>query len=268
MHQGWPKFTQNLWYATPDKGLAALVYAPNEVTAYVAGGTEVKIKEETTYPFGDEIRFRLTTGKEVKSVRFPFHLRVPAWCKTAQVIINGNVHQESKGDTIVVIDREWKSGDVIRLNLPMHIFKTTWYENSIAIERGPITYALKIAEEWKEVKNDKDPIEFGSSYFEVFPKSPWNYGLLQVPADKLEQAFKVNSVSTIATYPWNPQNAPVTLTTKAKRIPSWGLYNGMTGPIPFSIISGLETAKEAEEITLIPYGCSNLRISQFPVVRP
>ncbi|HVG14318.1 MAG TPA: beta-L-arabinofuranosidase domain-containing protein [Chitinophagaceae bacterium] len=268
MHQGWPKFTQNLWYATPDKGLAALVYAPNEVTAYVAGGTEVKIKEETTYPFGDVISFRLTTGKEVKSVRFPFHLRVPAWCKSAQVKVNGDLLKESKGDTVVVVDREWKSGDVIELNLPMHIFKTTWYENSIAVERGPIVYALKIAEEWKEVKNEKDPIEFGSSYFEVFPKSPWNYGLLQVPSDKFEQAFKVQSVPAMAAYPWNPENAPVTVITRAKRIPSWGLYNGMTGPIPFSIINGLETAKEAEEITLIPYGCSNLRISQFPVVRP
>src|SRR5690606_28959766 len=30
-HQGWPKFTRNLWHATPDGGLAALVYSPSEV---------------------------------------------------------------------------------------------------------------------------------------------------------------------------------------------------------------------------------------------
>ena len=43
MHQGWPKFTQNLWYATPDGGLAALVYAPSKVQAKVAGGIEITI---------------------------------------------------------------------------------------------------------------------------------------------------------------------------------------------------------------------------------
>jgi len=268
MHQGWPKFTQNLWYATPDKGLAALVYAPNLVKAFVANGIEVSIKEETAYPFEESIRFTLPTDKKIKTVSFPFHLRVPEWCKNAVIKINGALHQQAKAGTIAIINRDWKFGDVVELLLPMHIFKTNWYENSMAIERGPITYALKIAEEWKKVKNEKDPIEYGDTFYEVLPKSPWNYGLLQVPADKMEGAFQVEVKSMVANYPWNPENAPIEIKTKAKRIPSWVLYNDMTGPIPYSIISALETAKETEDIILIPYGCTSLRISQFPVIRP
>lgn len=67
MHQGWPKFTQNLWYATPDNGLAALVYSPSEVKAVVAGGREVTFTEETSYPFGETVRFTLTTSRTAKT---------------------------------------------------------------------------------------------------------------------------------------------------------------------------------------------------------
>lgn len=266
MHQGWPKFTQNLWYATPDQGLAALVYSPSEVKAFVAGGTEVKWVEQTNYPFSETIRFTLTTDKKVKAVSFPFHLRIPAWCKKATISLNGRIWRESEGNQVVQLNREWKSGDVVDLQLPMHVFKNRWYENSVSVERGPLTYALRMGEEWTSVKNDQDPIEFGDQYYEVRPTTPWNYGLLSVPDTQLEQAVKVSQKESVAPYPWNLAHAPVELRLKARRIPSWHLYNEMAGPIPYSLTYGLETEKQEEEITLVPYGCTTLRISQFPVV--
>jgi hypothetical protein len=256
MHQGWPKFTQNLWYATPDNGLAALVYSPSEVKAQVGNGTEVKMVEETNYPFSEAIRFTLTTPKKVKSVAFPFHLRVPAWCQKATITVNGKAWQEAAGNQIVVINREWKSGDVVQLQLPMHLFKSTWYENSVAIERGPLTYALKIGEDRKTVKNEKDPVAYGQEYIEVRPTTPWNYGLLHVPDDKLAENFTIITNEQVAVYPWTVANAPIMLKAKAKKIPSWQLYNDMAGPLPYSITSDLETGKETEEVTLIPYGCT------------
>ena len=55
MHQGWPKFAQNLWYASADNGLAAMVYAPSSVEAKVANGKTVTIKEETNYPMDGKV---------------------------------------------------------------------------------------------------------------------------------------------------------------------------------------------------------------------
>jgi hypothetical protein len=264
MHQGWPKFTQNLWYATPDRGLAALVYGPSEVTALVGAGTEVRFREETNYPFRDNISFTFSTAKKSRTAAFPFYLRIPAWCKEATIKINGQTQQTAPGNQIVKINRQWKSGDVVELQLPMHIYRNTWHENSLSVERGPLVYALKIGEKWEEVKNDKDPVNYGKAYFQVLPTTPWNYALVGVAADRLAEAFKVVEQGPVSSYPWNPENAPIQIQTTGRRIPSWQLYNDMAGPLPYSMTNGLGAEKE-EPIVLIPYGCTNLRIAQFPV---
>ena len=264
MHQGWPKFTQNLWYATADKGIAALVYSPSEVMAVVADGTEVNVKEETNYPFGETIRFTLQM-KKGNPVSFPFHLRIPQWCKKATIKINGRNYKELDGNQIAKITRSWTSGDIVELTLPMHISTQKWYENSMSVERGPLTYALKIGEEIKRIKNETDPVRYGESYYEVRPATPWNYGVFEMQESKLSENYKVEDSGKVSDFPWNLENAPILIKTKAKKIPSWQLYNDMTGPIPFSIMDHVAPGPE-EEIILVPYGCTQLRISQFPVV--
>lgn len=264
MHQGWPKFVQNLWYATADKGIAALAYSASEATIKLPGGINVAVKEETSYPFEETIKF--TINPSARAV-FPFHMRIPAWCKKGMIKVNGKPLLEPDGNQIVKLTREWEKGDVVELTLPMHIFKNTWVENSISVERGPLTYALKVGETSKLVKNDKDPIDYGASYMEVRPTTPWNYGLILTPDAKLEEQYKWEAAKPVSNYPWNPENAPLQIKTKARRIPSWGLYNEMAGPIPYSLTYQLETEDKEEDIVLIPYGCTNLRISQFPVIR-
>jgi DUF1680 family protein len=266
MHQGWPKFTQNLWYATSGNGLAAIIYAPSEVKAKVGNGVEITFKEETNYPFDETIKFTLTTATNVKAIDFPFQLRIPSWCKNGTIKINGQDWGKSEGNKVVTINRTWRSGDVVELNLPMHVFTNTWYEGSVSIERGPITYALKLDEQEKKIENKKDPEIYGATYFEFSTNSTWNYGLIKQSENKLEEKYKVKKGPYNSAYPWNLDNAPVTITTTAKQVPTWSLYQGMAGPMPYPFNYDQKSLKE-DTITLVPYGATRLRISQFPLYR-
>jgi hypothetical protein len=261
MHQGWPKFVQNLWYATADNGLAALVYGESEVNAKVANGKIVSFKELTNYPFSDLIQFKYQTKE---SVEFPLHLRIPGWCKQASVKVNDKVIHIDADEDIIVLDRVWNENDIVELSLPMEVKKSRWYENSIGIERGPLVYALKIQENWVKTKRSSGPIGdegYEDPFWEVFPASDWNYALNNKVKPK---HFDVTIKDTIEDMPWNLKNAPITLTIKAKKIDEWKMVNHSAGPIPATTWPTRFPYEKEEIIELIPYGCTTLRISEFP----
>jgi hypothetical protein len=267
LHQGWPKFTRNLWFATEDRGLAALYYSPSSVTAKVANGTTVKFVEETNYPFSGNIKFNFSIAeKKVKKVAFPFHLRVPGWCKEATITVNGQPWKKAAAGAIVKIYREWTSGDVVEIEMPMEVEISRWWEASATVERGPLVYALRIGEDWRTVQDDrKFGSRYGDYYYEVYPTTPWNYCLLEknIVKEGVANGFTVVE-REVSGYPWNLENAPLEIHTTGVRMEEWTMYEGSAGPLPFST-QYQATVGEVEEIVLVPYGCTTLRITEFPI---
>jgi hypothetical protein len=255
---GWPYLARSLWMATPGNGLAAALYAPCQVTAQVGDGARVRIREETDYPFGEVVEFRMSAPKPA---RFPLSLRIPAWCARARIKVNGKAMQVAAAPSSwAKVQRTWRDGDVVRLELPMAVRVKLWDKNqgAASVSRGPLTYSLKIGQKWARFGGtDEWPA------FEVFPTTPWNYGLV-LDARRPAKSFAVTKkAGPLASQPFDIAAAPIELTVKARRIPAWGLDNGLCATLPPSPVNSHEPV---ETVTLIPMGCARLRISAFPVV--
>jgi len=168
------------------------------------------------------------------------------------------------------LDREWRGTTMLEVRLPMHPKITTRYNGAVAVERGPLVYALKLGEAWTRVNADKPHRELPHGDFEVRPSTPWNYGLIVDP-EKPAESVRF-SEQPVGERPFAPDGAGVSATVRARRIPRWTLENGWAGEISPVDNSWAEpgrtpTNEPVEEVTLIPYGCTNIRITEFPRVK-
>ena len=257
LHQGWPKYVQHLWLAARDGGVAALLYGPSEVTARVRGGTELRIREETGYPFEETIRFTIETPEQVA---FPLHLRVPAWTDAAVIEVNGEMWDEPAAGRIVQVERTWSDGDKVTLRLPMAIEVGRGREQAVSVQRGPLAFALAIPGHRERVDLPNPDLR-GAEGWEVHPQAAWNYGLL-LEESAPGSSFEVQAEPTSA-YPWTADDVPVRLLARGRRIPWWSEYNGSAGPLPHSPVS---TESPLEDVILLPYGATTLRLGLIPTV--
>lgn len=273
--QGWPYFIEHLVMATPDNGIAAAIYGACKASVKVGDGKLVEIVEETNYPFEESIKFTVhTSGK----VTFPLYLRIPSWTNNPSVVINGKkVPANLMAGKYVRLEREWKKGDQIVLNIPMKLSQSVWHVNqeSRSIHYGPLTFSLKIKENYVKVgsvetaigdskwQKNADPTKWPS--YEIYPASDWNYALVIDESQPLEQNFEVIRTTWPSdNHPFMVEATPIEIRAKGKKMIGWGIDQyGLTGEIPVKESQRFET--KTDDITLIPMGAARLRISAFPV---
>lgn len=255
-HMGWPYFVKNMWAATKDNGLAVMAYGPSEVKAKVANGVELMIKEETNYPFEEELLFTLGLAQ---ATSFPLKFRIPEWCENPQIVVNGSATTNIVAGEFYEINREWNNNDKVVINFPMKIKIQEEVNNSVSVHRGPIVYSLKIEENWKVLA------DYGNGFkeYEVLPQSAWNYGLI-LDKNKPENSFEVTTVS-MPDNPFVQGVTPISLKAKAKKIPEWKYaHNGLIAcDPPYGSVTSNE---QVEDVVLVPYGAENIRLTCIPVI--
>ena len=238
-NQAWPKFALSAFMHSGDTVINA-VPVPS-----VLDDDGVYIKLETNYPFENSFNYTVETEKS-----FTFKIRIPSFAKNLSV--NG---EKSSADEISF---DFVAGEKAEINISFEAeayFDKRPYDLN-TVKCGSLVFSVPVKYKAEMYEYEKDGVERKFPYcdYEYIPLSDWNYAYC---GTSLELQRK-----QISDIPFSSQNPPVTIKTTVKKI-SWGLEDGYD-TVCAKLPESRKAISEEEEITLYPYGCAKLRMTELP----
>lgn len=226
-----PEYVSGMWLATHDGGLVAVGYGPAVLNALVGDKVKVRVETKTAYPFEETIALKI---EPERTVEFPLSLRLPGWCAAPAIRVNGQPITLAQVQGFQRIQRTWKAGDQVAIQLPMRTSVAIGLDRNAknapfaSVHCGPLLFALPIGAEARggEVA------------------APWQYALAGT-------AIKVERDTMPARWDW-PVAAPLRLKVAAQQV---------------AALPGLVADDTSAEVTLVPYGCAKFRVAMFPVTQ-
>jgi len=229
----WPRFAQHQWMLSRDDGLFAVSYAPCQVR-YRLGGAGIRLSVESCYPASGSVRITVSPDRDAA---FPIHLRIPAWAKGASAAVSGEILPAQAG-TILTINRQWHSGDIILLTLPMTAERIPGFHQTVSVARGPLRFAYAPA-------CDTQTDHAGAAMLRA--KNGFGIALdANAPLDAKEQDGRVS------------------ISTSAVPLPRWGMRGASCDQPPMTLGDAKDEA--AFTVRLIPYAEAAIRLSALPQV--
>ncbi|MCR4603667.1 MAG: glycoside hydrolase family 127 protein [Prevotella sp.] len=100
------------------------------------------VTQENRFPTEPSTTLKLTMKK---ARQFALKIRMPKWCTGMNVVVNGQQASATSTNGYLAIDRKWQDGDVVKVNLPMHLSAETTPDGKpqYSFLYGPIVLAAK-----------------------------------------------------------------------------------------------------------------------------
>jgi len=264
-----PEFIRGMCMANDAGDPYLFCYGPAAIRA-----EHFKMDMDTLYPFRDSVQLHILEAKEQT-----LHLRIPAWCNTPRAEYNGNTYRlTAENDGFAKLPFRVNTGDTVRLVFPMDI-KLIRVDDSaaaskfpISIERGPLVYALPVAEKWIPIAGAPiTPLPEGWSWFAVNPDLSFAGGAHPYVAyntaswakaiDETITPDRIRVKELPATgYVW--EDPPIALEVPMYQAPRAYICVGQHTHESWEV----PVKTEGPEVlcTMVPHGCTNLRITYLP----
>ena len=141
-------------YSLSNNGIAVNLYGGNRLDTKLEDGSALVLNQVTNYPWEGTVNI---TVEKCKKDAFDILVRIPDWAIGTSVKVNNEaVSEKVTAGQFTTINRKWKKGDIISIDMPM---KATLVEghprieearNQVAIKRGPVVYCMETPDIPKE----------------------------------------------------------------------------------------------------------------------
>lgn len=134
------------FYSTSKDGLYVHLYDNSELKWHLEDGTPLNVVQKTNYPWSGDVEL---TVSPAAAKSFTVYLRIPGWAQQANVLVNGTKISGVRPGHYLSLDREWKAGDKIQLQMEMHPQlisanpQVTEDLGRVALQRGPLVYCME-----------------------------------------------------------------------------------------------------------------------------
>jgi DUF1680 family protein len=172
-------------YAKSDNAIWVNLFVGSTTTIPLQSG-KVQLTQQTGYPWEGSVQITVSPDRKTK---FPLLVRIPGWAQnepvpgntyrytdasteTYTLSVNGKPATATPKDGYAVIEREWRKGDVVALNLPMPVRRIAAMDsvkanqNRVALQRGPLVYCVEHVDNGGKAMNliVPDGVQFTSAY--------------------------------------------------------------------------------------------------------
>ncbi|MBQ7347868.1 MAG: glycoside hydrolase family 127 protein [Clostridia bacterium] len=248
--QGWPKLALSA-FMKADDGLVNAVAIPTEVnTAW--NGVPVKVTLDTSYPFRNCFTYKVYAEKKTS---MKLRVRVPSFAKN--VTVNG----KPTAKRAQLVFGGFEAGEtVIEISYETAPVLTARPNRLYTVNCGSLLFALPVESECEMREYIKQNVERKFPYcdYEICGISDWNFAFAS-------RDLQVEEREMPSDYPFSSQNPPVVVHAALCHI-DWGFEDGYD-TVCAKVPNRRKALDAPQKLTLYPYGCAKLRMTEMPLVK-